>query len=119
MITLMWRPIADLSLRLFVLARTFLGFLEAPDLHKPPGFLKDMILVDPQGGPFTPSPWIFPPPPLSSLGWLQTGSNYDSVTRKSHPWSLAYYDTFNTSTAVIAYAANEEKKRFMADAPLS
>jgi hypothetical protein len=58
-------------------------------------------------------------PSLPPMGWLGTGSNYDSVMRKSRPWSPAYYDTFNTNTAVIAYAANEEKKRLMADASLS
>ncbi len=113
MVVLMWKTITEFSLRFFVLARTFVGLLEAPVLHKPSGLWKEMILVEPQGGPLAPSPWIFPPspPPLPPLGWLQTGSNYDSVMRKSPRWSPAYYSTFNTNTAVIAYAANEEKKR--------
>jgi hypothetical protein len=36
--------------------------------------------------------------------------------RKSHPWSPAYYDTFNTNTAVIAHAAIEEKMRAISGA---
>src|SRR6266851_10265446 len=56
-------------------------------------------------GPVTPTP----------TGWLGTGSNYDTAMRAKPSWSPAY-DQRPDNTAVIWYAADQEKLRAIAGA---